>query len=193
MNEIILIPGLGDNVKYVKFLTKNWERRYNVKLHIIPFGFNGGFNEFEDRFKVFLNKVDEIIENGNKVSLIGSSAGASVVINAYCLRKDRINKVISVCGRLKDVNVKQRFYYPKNPLTVFKESIALCEKNLLSLTQDDKKKILYFKPLFDDVVPVRTMIINGANYKRLFSFQHGINISFALTLMSEKIISFINI
>jgi hypothetical protein len=192
MIDLIIIPGLADDVKYTKFLVRNWESKYNVRLHVISFGWNGGINEFDNKFKLFLEKVDEIINNGNKISIIGISAGASVAINTFYLRKDRINKAISVCGRLRDQNVKQRFYYPKEKLNIFKESILLCEKTLSNLTNEDRKRLLYFLPLFDDVVPVKTMEIKGASSKKIYSIQHMFNILYTIRIYSKFIIDFIS-
>lgn len=192
MRHLVIIPGLGDNDDYVRFLTRSWERKYDIKTHVIAFGWKGKANEFEDHLNKLRRYIDNLLKQNGDVSILGISAGASAAINLFSARKHKINKVISVCGRLRDQNVKQRFYYPKMQLDIFKKSLNLCEINQEKLTKEDKERILTIRPFYDDVVPVRTMTIDGAVNRKIFAAQHGISIYLAMTLYSKTIVKLLS-
>ena len=137
--------------------------------------------------------VDDFIKENNNVSILGISAGGSAVINLFFKRKDKIKHTVVVCGRLRDSNVRKMWYLRAEDLGVFEESIKLCEKNINQLSEEDKKRILTIRPFYDDIVPVKTMTIDGAVNKRINSIQHMVSIFLAMTLYSKLIAKFIKI
>lgn len=191
-HALIIIPGLGDDADKLTFVTKHWKKKYNLETipHLIPWIDNG--ENFEQKLDRLIEKIDALHEDGNKISLLGTSAGGSCAINAYCKRRDKIAKVINVCGRLK----KGEHVFPtldvaarKSPS--FKQSVLLCEENLKSLNDRDRKKILTIRSYFDEIVPVSLIPIDGAHNIRIFSVEHLISISLAMTLYSKRIVDFI--
>lgn len=193
MQNLLIIPGLGDDVRYTKFLTRDWEEKYSIKPHIVAFGWSGESSEFPDRFKKMEKYVDDYIKENNNVSVLGISAGGSAVINLFSRRKDKLKHAVVVCGRLHDSNVRKMWNHRAEDLGVFEESIKLCEKNLESLSDKDKERILTIRPFYDDIVPVRTMTIDGARNIRINSVQHMISIYLAMTLYSKTIANFLKL
>lgn len=189
---VILIPGLGDDTGKLQLVTKHWQQQYNIETipYLVPW--MGNDQSFEQKLERLIEKIDALHENGYKISLLGTSAGGSCVINAYCKRRDKIAKVINVCGRLK----KGENVFPtldvaaRNSLS-FKQSVLLCEENLKTLTVQDKTKILTIRSMYDEIVPVSLIPIAGANNIRIFSIEHLLSISLTMTLYSKNIVDFI--
>lgn len=191
MQHLVIIPGLGDDVRYTKFLVRNWKKKYKITPHVIGFGWSGEASEFGSKYKNISNYLDDLLEKEDDVSLLGISAGGSAVVNLFSERKNKIKKVITVCGRLSDININPSWKNNSDSLRILKESIKICEKNIENISPEDKKKIMTIRPFYDDIVPVRTMTIDGAKNMRVNSVQHMISIYLAMTLYSGSIVKFI--
>jgi hypothetical protein len=191
MTNLLIIPGLGDDVNWTKFLTRNWEKNYGIKIHVIAFGWEGDASKFQSRFNAMEKNLDALLEKEENVSLLGISAGGSAVINLYFKKRTKVKKVVTVCGRLNDVNIKPSWKNNAESYRILKHSIKLCEENTNKLINEDKKRILTIRPYYDDIVPVRTMIINGALNEKIYSVQHMISIALGLTFYSKKIADFL--
>lgn len=192
MQNLFIIPGIGYTVDWIKFLTRNWEKKYGIEPHVVDFNWMADSEKFPGRFERMGKYLDEDMKDGRDISLLGISAGGSAVINLFYPRRNKIKKVVTVCGRVRDPNVRKMWNHKPEVLGVYQESVKLCEKNLDKLTPDDKKRILTIRPFYDEVVPVRTMIIDGANNQRINAAQHMISISLAMTLFSGRISKFVN-
>ncbi len=132
MHNLLIIPGLGDDVRWVNFEVRNWEKKYNIKPHVIAFGWKGEAKEFKDKFEKILNHVDELLKEKNDVSVLGISAGGSAAVNIFSARKNKIKHAVSVCGRVNDVNIK--------PSWRNKENYSLISKSYSSLVQSTRRK-----------------------------------------------------
>lgn len=190
---LVIIPGLGDNDKKFNFVVRNWEKEYKIipHIHLMPWKDK---RSFTPKLKRLLLLIDNLYKNGNEVSLLGTSAGGSAVINAFCKRKNKISKVINVCGRLREgKNVFPTLRQAAMTSPSFEESVLLCEANLEKLSKKDKSKIMTIKPLFDEVVPGSTVAISGANNAVIFSVEHIVSIVLAVTLYSKKIMEFLRV
>ena len=192
MKNLIIIPGLGDDARYTKFITKNWEKNHGIKVTVMNFGWSGNDDKFQKRFDAIDKKIEKFLQENKNVSLLGISAGGSAVINLYSKRKDQIEKVICVCGRLRDPNIGRMWNHRKKDLGVFTQSVRLAEKNIEKLNEKDLEKFLTIRPIYDDVVPVRTMTLNGAKNKKVNAIQHMISIFLIMTRYSSISAKFIN-
>lgn len=192
MKNLIIIPGLGDDARYTKFLTRNWEKKYGIKITVMTFGWTGEANKFQERFDVIDEKINKFLQENKNVSLLGISAGGSAVINLYTKNKDKIERVICVCGRLKDPDIGKMWNHRKKDLGIFTQSVRFAEENTCKLDKKDLDKFLTIRPFYDDVVPVRTMTLNGAKNKKVNSIQHMISIFLIMTFYSKISAEFIN-
>lgn len=186
---VILIPGLGDKVRSLSFATHNWEKMYGVVPFVHPMRWMGSEESFETKLKRLIALIDNLCARGYDVSLLGTSAGGSCVINAFCERKRKIKRVINVCGRLKKgENVFPSLDWASQKSPSFRQSVLQCEENMKHLTHQDTKKIVTIRPLFDEVVPTVLVPIEGATNIRIIAVEHSISIILAMTLYSKIII-----
>lgn len=193
MQNLFIIPGIGYTVDWIKFLTRNWDKKYGIEPHVVDFVWMGESDKFLGRFERMGKYLDEDIKQGKDVSLLGISAGGSAVVNLFYPRRDKIKKVVTICGRVHDSNVRKMWNHKPEILGVYEESVKLCEANLSKLTPEDKKRILTIRPFYDEVVPVKTMIIDEANNQRINSAQHMVSISLAMSLYSRTITDFLKL
>lgn len=147
---------------------------------------------FELKLERVVALIDTYCADGYTVSLLGTSAGGSAVVNAFTMRKDKIHRVINVCGRLrKGENVFPTLEKAARKSKSFYDSVIRCETNLKNLTKEDCKRILTFRPLFDEQVPSGSVSVPGATNIILPTIEHVLSISFALTLYSSRICHFL--
>jgi len=188
---VIFVPGLGDGVKKIQLVTYCW-RWFSLIPIVHAMDWRDG-EKFQPKLKRLLDLIDEYFENGNIVSLVGTSAGGSAVVNAYMKRKNKIHRVINVCGRLTTGTHKgfRSFESKTKTSPAFAQSIQLCEKRENYLTKIDRRKIITVRPLFDEVVPPDTTMVKGAQDRIIPSIGHVLSITLSLTFFSKPLITFL--
>lgn len=185
-HSVIIIPGLGDNSKVIKYLEKPWEK-FGLNIIPYPIGWNDDSKLFQPKLAKLLRLVDKLHAAGEKISIVGTSAGGSAALNAFVERKNIIHKVVNVCGRLR-VGPESGFWSfvlrtKKSPS--FADSVRMFESRENLLTQNDRKKIMTVMPLFgDQLVPASTVPIVGAINKKIFMGEHILSIATAMTIYS---------
>ncbi|MGH7245735.1 MAG: hypothetical protein ACREGI_02255 [Candidatus Levyibacteriota bacterium] len=194
MDYVLYIPGLHDMAFPNKQLTATfplfWEP-FGVKVHIVRLRWSKG-KSFAPKLKVITDLIDTLATKKNKVFLVGQSAGASAVLNAYVARKKKVAGVVSIDGRLRDGNVfpSLRLLSVGNP--AFKESVLLFEhKNEKKLTKEDRKKILTLHPIWDDIVPVKTATLNEVKDITMPIFTHKLGGVMACAIYAKTITNFL--
>ena len=143
---------------------------------------------FEAKLANLLRQIDVQITAENQVSLIGVSAGASAVINAYAQRKSEIHGVVCICGKLRNPQTAAN-RFKTNP--AFRDSLMMLPESLESLSQKDKQKILSVHPLWDGSVPVADTKIDGALERTVPVLGHITGISYAISFGSRRIAKFL--
>lgn len=187
----IIVPGLGNGVKNFNLATKHWNK-YGFKVKILDTPWKSKNFTFENLMHNLNDEINKNYEN-NKIVLIGTSAGGSAVINGYLKNKDKVEKVITVCSRLK-VGPKKGFRSFNNMTKssfAFAKSVIESEKNLLTINAIDRSKILTFKSTFgDELVPSETSIIDGVKNINILIPEHVLCIAYVI-LFSKKLIKFL--
>jgi hypothetical protein len=189
---LIIIPGLGDNKAFIEFAVRHWEKNYKIKtiIHCMPW--QGEEQALELKLERLIALIDKSFVKGYRVSLLGTSAGGSAAINAFTMRKDRVHRVINVCGRLrKGDNVFPALEQASLTSISFYDSVILCEANLKNFTSADCNKILTFRPLCDELVPSSTVSVPGGTNILLPIIEHLLSITIAMTVFSRKIVDFV--
>ena len=192
-HSVIIVPGLGNDTNKLQWATKHW-RKFGLEPVIHSVGWHNGETEFQPKLERLVSLIDQLTDKGDVVSLVGTSAGGSAVLNAYFERKDTIYRVVSVCGRLyKGAQVGFRSYETRTVSSpAFAQSVQLCETRLASLTEGDKKKIMRVRAMFgDELVPADTAIIKGVYNTQVPTPEHMLSIGAALTVFSKPIIMFL--
>ncbi len=187
--HVLIIPGLGDKTFLLQKITNNWTKKYNLIPHVVAFGWKNNNQTFDEGMKKLNTELNNLYTSNGKIILIGTSAGGSAAINLYIENKEKVEKVINVCGRLiKGENVKPTLEESAKNSKSFYKSVLTCEENLKKLTKEDKEKILNIAGLYDEIVPTKTTLFKGMNNKRVFSVFHATNITNTLTIYSKVLI-----
>ncbi len=185
--RVIYVPGLGDRRSYgQRTIVKFW-RLFGLQAHYFPLGWADS-EAFEPKLSRLLEKIDEVKKPGAKVYLVGVSAGASAVINAFA-RREQVDGVVLICGKIQHPETINPRYFQRNP--AFKESIYLVSDSLSKLSQKDRAKIMSIHPLYDQTVPISHTIIPGAREKTVFSVGHIMSIFYVIMFRGRMIAKFL--
>jgi hypothetical protein len=143
---------------------------------------------FKPKLDRLLARIDELKDEGYKVGLAASSAGASAAINAFAERQD-ISGVALLCGKINNPQTIGKQVYAKNP--AFKESMDRLPQSLEALNTNSRVKILSIKPLTDHTVPPPDTVIKGAAQKTNPTFGHVASIAIGITLLAYRMVGFL--
>ncbi|HSX37026.1 MAG TPA: hypothetical protein VLG13_02835 [Patescibacteria group bacterium] len=187
-HHVIYVPGITDDTFRVQSLLLLTWWLYGVRphLHVIPWA---GDEAFAPKLQRLLDKVDGLHAQGHTLSLVGASAGASAVLNAYIQRKDKISGLVYICGKINHPESVSERTYSENP--AFKESLGRLPETLAQLTPEDKAKMLSLYSPVDTSVPYPDTIIGGVAEKRLPRLRHGWAIVYAISLGAFGLIKFL--
>lgn len=193
-HKVIIIPGLGDSrTRPLELMTNHWKRQgLEPIVHVV------GWHDSEDSFELKLHRlvelIDELVGQGDEVSLVGTSAGGSAALNAFIERKNVVHRIINVCGRLSvgPTTGFRSFESKSKSSPAFAESVELCETQEKSLSSSDRQKIMTVRAMFgDELVPPETTIIEGAYNTLVPTPEHMLSIGAALTIFSQPLIAFL--
>jgi hypothetical protein len=190
---VIIVSGLSDNTFGLNILTKHFIQK-DIKPIVYSFSWLDNSSNYKQKMARLLQLIDKTYAKPFKLSLIGTSAGGSAAINAYCLRKSKIYKVINICGRLRvEPKTGYRSFNEKTRNSpAFAKSVINCEQNILKLAKADKHNIMTVRAAFgDELVPASTITISDAHNITIPTFEHVLSIAFALTFFSKPLIRFL--
>lgn len=138
IHHVIYVPGLDDSRKGYELFVNKW-RFYGIVPHVHRVGWSEREESFEPKLKKLVSEIDNLIKKGNIVSLIGGSAGGSVVLNAF-LQEPRTNAVVNLCGRLKaGENVTPSLKWASRNSPSFKESVLMFEKREPGMKKEQRQ------------------------------------------------------
>lgn len=189
-NLAILVTGLND-FDWTKLISESWNKK---RIKTLLFRSDWKSNEdCQKKLKRLIDLIDKESKN-NEISLIGISAGGSLSINAFSQRKSKINKIITVCSRVKrgkDFGINGFINKTKKSLS-FRESVLNSEKNLNGFSLEEKKKILTIHAFFgDESVPKNTAVVNNAKNIGIPTCGHLFSIWSILVWGSKNIFEFV--
>ena len=155
-------------------------------MHEMPWR---GHGEYDQKHQALLAHIDSLHAEGCLVSLVAASAGASAALNAYVERRDHIDKVVLVCGKINRPEAVSERLYQCNP--AFRPAMTQLQQTLTSLTDADKAKILSLYSPVDNVVPYKDSHIDGVREERLWSLNHPASILASISLQFGHIAQFV--
>lgn len=183
---LIYVPGLGDaKTTFQELAVKSWRLR-GVRSETYAMRWSKGRN-FDTKFKGLLDRIDTLMSEGYEVSLVGASAGGSVVMNALAARPG-LHSVIGICAVMNTSVKPHPLYYRKNP--AFKGSMELLEKSLATLKPAERHRVMSLRALVDPVVSRRSSAIRGALHARTWTMGHFVTIAYVLTFGAGKFVRF---
>lgn len=186
-HHVIYVPGLSDHLPQGQKTVIQWWRLLGLTPHYLALGWNQA-DGFANKLNRILDLIKELESKGHQVSLVGVSAGASAVVNAFATHKS-LHKVVCISGKLNGPETVGQEIFQTNP--DFKDSVFGADKALKSMSKTELAKIMSTHPALDKRVPVAATIISGAVEKSLPGRSHSTGIFIALTLGAPAIARFI--
>ncbi|HBD24557.1 MAG: hypothetical protein A2566_03600 [Candidatus Zambryskibacteria bacterium RIFOXYD1_FULL_40_13] len=184
----VIVAGLG-GLENFPTLTSSWAKYGIETVHFKPMWKSA--ESFENKLGRFLGFIDLLVSQGKTVSLVGTSAGGSMVVNAFIERRKIINTVVVVCGWITVGKNSAIFDKLRLKAPSFVESVSMCDDRIELLTLEDRSKIMTISSVMDELVPSEVSRLEGAkNIKTLIPI-HVVAILFNLALAYRKIIDFI--
>lgn len=182
----IYAPGLGDeHSRGQDGAVAGW-LKYGIDVAYHPVGWGDG-EAFAPKLERLVAHIDELYEKSGKVALIGSSAGASGVLNAAGMRLEKVSSVTSICGKILNSDLTSPDFV-KNP--AFAGSIRALPESLEKL-RAAHIPILSVNALWDGRVPTLDTFIEQATRTTLPMAGHVPTIAYAISLGKGRIIKFI--
>ena len=177
---VIYIPGIGDDVKMLQStLIKRW-RLYGVQplVHEMPWMDK---EPFAPKLERLVALIDDLYDKGHTVSLVGASAGAGAAINAFAARKNKVNGVVCIAGKVNNPNSIGDGYRQRSP--AFLESALQVQFSLDILDDGDyRKRTMSRYAVFDPVIPREDSIVLGGINKTVPTIGHSATIAEQLLL-----------
>lgn len=187
-HAVIYVPGLGDHrSRSQQRVLRAWQA-YGIKTAVVCMQWRTD-EPFAAKLKRLLTAIDDFRARGYRVSLIGVSAGASAVINAYAARPSEVQRVVCICGKLRNPETIHPVTFRRNP--AFLESLERLPKSIEVLTAAQRERILSIRPLADESVPPQDTFVPGAKVKTIPTVGHVVSIATAITAYSFSIVRFV--
>jgi hypothetical protein len=177
----------------LRLATCSWNQ-YDLTPVIHSANWENTSESFQQKLQRLVRQIDSLSKHENFVSLVGTSAGGSMAVNALIQCPNTVQRVINVCGRLRvgTHHGFRSFELRTNKSPAFAESVKLCEKNEKKLTNTDRKKIMTISALFgDELVPKNTIIIRGARNTTNPVAGHVFCIALSVTMFKKSLIEFL--
>ena len=190
---VIIVCGLGDKELGLRIATRHF-RLHGLTPVVHLIGWHSEETDFVPKLDRLIALIDLCAQDGNRVSLIGTSAGASAVLNAFVQRKDVVNKVISVTGVLRPSVEKgwRSFETRTKSSRPFAQSVTLFVSKEQTLSKADRKRIMTIYPKFgDELVAPDTATLDAAVNIQIPTTEHVLSIGLALTVFSGPIFKFL--
>ena len=172
---VIYVPGIGDHhYKGQLLLIRSW-RLWGVRPVMVRMEWNRK-EGFEQKLQRLLDTIDELASKHYSVSLIGASAGAGAVINAFARRQNVVKGVVCIAGKIHRPEAIGSSYQKHSP--AFIESAYMVQASLDHLDFDaDRSRVQSRYALFDPIVPHRDSEIPGALNKQVRTMGHAFTIA----------------
>jgi predicted peptidase len=166
--NVIYLPGIGDHRPWLQDkIIKLW-RLFGIRAEFQAVGWASD-EAFEDKLQKIIKRIDDLSADGQRLALVGVSAGASAALNAYMARPEKIEAVIFIAGKLFGTDI-QIHYFSENP--AFEASLFMSDAAVQRLTDADRHKMLYVYTSRDRTVWPSVNHIFGVRQKKVFAFSH---------------------
>jgi len=187
-HHVIYVPGLGDHRTRAQRLAPKYWQIFGVKGHVFVMHWRDK-EAFAPKLTRLLAMIDGLTKDGDQVSLVGTSAGASAVLVAYAARLDKVTGVVCICGKINHPETISPSRFIENP--AFKESLAELQKVLPKLGLKERERIMSIHPISDNLVPPADTIIPGAREGVVPTFGHSFSIGLTLVFAAPSMMSFL--
>jgi predicted alpha/beta hydrolase family esterase len=172
--HLIYVPGLGDHkVAGQQKLVDTW-KWWGVSAELFQTGWADG-EEWDPKFDRLLGRIDSATSAGKAVGLVGASAGATAVINAFHARQNSVVGVVLISGKINRPHAISPSLTRKNAAfgpAAHRAFIALSE-----LSKVERSRIMSRYAMIDPIVPVVDSHVPGAHNRVQLSLGHAFTIA----------------
>lgn len=176
---VIYLPGLGDrNPRGQRFVVRLW-RLWGVRAELFHMNWGDG-EAWQPKFDRLLKRIDELAAEGKSIGLVGASAGAGAVINAWAARPDKVVGAVTIAGKINHPETIGPKYSMGN--LAFVESARMVPASLEKLSTEDRQRLLSIFSIADPVVAKRDSQVAGARNRYTVIMGHSTTIAIQITL-----------
>jgi len=188
--RVIFVPGLGDRLPPLVHLQREALRTWRA-LGVRTTMFRVRWSS-EASFQDRLDRLDALIEQceqrGERVALMGASAGAGAVLAAYARRRSIIGVVI-IAGKFLEPEDIIKPVLLRN--VAFAQSMTTVPELLEKLGPEDRARILSLRSARDGVVDDEDTLLEGAVNETMRVVGHVIAIGYALMFRAGRVVRFL--
>ena len=188
--RVIYVPGLGDRLPPVVHLQREalrtW-RALGVRTTMFRVRWSSDAT-FQDRLDRLDAPVEQCEQRGERVALMGASAGAGAVLAAYARRRSIIAFVI-IAGKVLEPEDIIKPVLDRN--APFAQSLAAVPELLEDLGPDDRAKILSLRSARDGIVDDEDTLLEGAVNETMRVVGHVVAIGYALMFRARRVVRFV--
>ncbi|MCL4384071.1 hypothetical protein M1116_01300 [Patescibacteria group bacterium] len=186
--RVLMITGLNNPTWQMWPIVKWWQMS-GFRVQVFDPKWKNG-RPFGIKFRRLLKLIDQVEED--KLSLVGISAGGSAALNAYGVRRDKINRVVTICSQLRRSRIFENRTLKQS--RAFRQSVTRLEKREDKWEEEDLKNIMTVRSMLgDELVPLDTAAMRGAKNMMVPTGEHVFSIFGALTLFSAPIRQFMRV
>ncbi len=189
IHDVIYVPGIGDDPRGLQEkLIQTW-KIFGARPHRFELPWDGQ-QSFDSKLAHLLSYIDGLTQQGHRVSLVGASAGAGAVINAFAARPDTVSGVICIAGKVNHPQTIGSAYRKRS--AAFHESAVLVKGSLAQL--DELKKLAAIQSryaLLDPIVLRRDSIVKGATNVTVPTIGHATTIATQLVFGAPFYLKFL--
>ena len=188
--RVIFVPGLGDRLPPLVHLQREALRTWRAlgvrtTMFRVRWSSDASFQERLDRLDEMVERYEE---RGERVALMGASAGAGAVLAAYARRRSIVAVVIIAGKFLEPEDIIKPVLLHNVP---FAQSLSTVPKLLDELGPDDRARILSLRSARDGVVDDEDTLLEGAVNETMRVVGHVIAIGYALMFRARRVVQFL--
>lgn len=180
-HTIFIVPGIFKREGFIERF-KNALANDSFEIEVFRVSWLGK-DTYQESYETLKKKILEQLQKGNKVSLIGTSAGASFVRKLFNDSDLSISHLVTICGPIRDTN-GLIFCIGKMISPTWKTSLSIST----SIGKDrDVRYIHTIIPRFDELVPLHVMKVTGAHELHIPGVEHLFSITSATSVYAQNI------
>ncbi|MDO8408377.1 MAG: hypothetical protein Q7S95_04100 [bacterium] len=185
----IVIQGLAEAPGFPKLINK-WQERHDIRAIHHKVKWRDG-EPFEVKLGRLIDEIDTYHATGAQISLIGSSAAAALGLLAYLARREKVHRVVSICGWIRIGHSRGYLEWCRRFGDAFVDSVLCLDARVEELTKEDRAKILIVRSFLDQIVRRRCQELEGVRVVVMPSPEHTIGIGMSLTTHARPLVAFI--
>lgn len=165
----LYIPGLGDHYDPLRRLGLRRWRRYGMSVTLVPMRWSDRSESYQTK-RARVEAALAAVPDGQKITLIGESAGGAVALAVFHAHADRISRLVTICGKNHGADTLWQGYRRRKP--AFVAAVERADATLPMLSPAETARIVTVYSTGDRVVRPKDTRIHGAKAVELHSRGH---------------------